>query len=109
MFCTACSHEIPAEARYCSACGQATGVGVRTAAPKRLFRLSAEKKIAGVCAGFAEYLSVDVTLIRILTLVAICLTGFVPGVIAYILAWIIMPPAPRPVPIVAAHPVNATP
>lgn len=107
MFCTQCSKEIPGDARYCSACGQPTGLGMRTA-PKRLFRLSAEKKIAGVCAGFAEYLNVDVTLIRILTLVAICLTGFVPGVIAYILAWIIMPPAPLVVPI-AAQPVNVTP
>ncbi|MCC6587103.1 MAG: PspC domain-containing protein [Bryobacterales bacterium] len=104
MFCTQCSREIPADARYCSACGKATGLGVRTA-PKRLFRLSAEKKIAGVCAGFAEYLDVDATLIRILTLVAICLTGFIPGLIAYILAWILMPPAPVPAPI----PLNATP
>ena len=49
-----------------------------------------DKKIAGVCAGFAHYFDVDVTLMRIIWLVLI----FVPpsiGVIAYLLAWIVMP------------------
>jgi len=49
-----------------------------------------DKKIAGVCAGFAHYFSVDVTLMRIIWLVLI----FVPpsiGVIAYLLAWLVMP------------------
>ena len=49
-----------------------------------------DKKIAGVCSGFAQYFDVDVTLMRIIWLVLI----FVPpsiGVIAYLLAWIVMP------------------
>ena len=49
-----------------------------------------DKKIAGVCAGFAHYFDVDVTLMRIIWLVLI----FVPpsiGVIAYLLAWIVVP------------------
>jgi phage shock protein PspC (stress-responsive transcriptional regulator) len=48
-----------------------------------------EKKIAGVCAGFARYLDVDPTLMRIIWLVVALTTGV--GFIAYIIAWIAMP------------------
>ena len=47
------------------------------------------KKIAGVCAGFARYLEVDVVLVRVLWLAAALCTGV--GFIAYIVAWIVMP------------------
>ena len=53
-----------------------------------------EAKIAGVCAGFARYFGLDVTLVRILWVV---LTVFpVPffGLISYIVAWIVMPKDP---------------
>ena len=49
-----------------------------------------DKKMAGVCSGFAHYFDIDVTLMRIIWLVLV----FVPpsiGGIAYVLAWIIMP------------------
>jgi len=47
------------------------------------------KKIAGVCAGFARYCEVDVTLVRVLWLAIALSTGI--GFIAYPVAWIIMP------------------
>ena len=56
---------------------------------QRLVRIRQGKKIAGVCTGFAHYLGVDVTLVRIVWLV-IALTAGV-GFIAYIVAWIAMP------------------
>ena len=52
-----------------------------------------DKKIAGVCAGFARYFNMDVTLVRIIFLALI----FVPpsiGTIAYLIAWIAMPKDP---------------
>ena len=55
------------------------------------------KKIAGVCTGFARYLAVDVTLVRIVWLV-IALTAGV-GFIAYIVAWIAMPAVDKPIPL----------
>jgi len=59
---------------------------------KRLTRSRTEGKIAGVCAGFAEYLDVDVTFVRAvwvaLSIVPGCVIG---GVVAYLLVWIIMP------------------
>jgi len=56
----------------------------------RLMR-SRHKIIAGVCAGLAEWLGWDVTLIRVLyALVSILSAGF-PGIIVYIVLWIVMP------------------
>ena len=56
---------------------------------KKLFRDVKNKKIAGVCAGLAKYLNIDVTLVRALFLVAlICGTL---GFWAYIILWFIAP------------------
>ncbi len=49
-----------------------------------------EKKIAGVCAGFAAYFDMDVTLMRIIFLVLLVTPPGV-GLIGYIIAWIAMP------------------
>lgn len=50
----------------------------------------AEKKVAGVCAGIARYLGVDVTLIRVLVAI---LSVYPPGlgIIFYLVCWILMP------------------
>jgi phage shock protein PspC (stress-responsive transcriptional regulator) len=48
------------------------------------------KKIAGVCAGLAQYFDVDVTLVRLLVVLGVFFScGLV--LLAYIIAWIIMP------------------
>ena len=60
--------------------------------PKRLYRIPSAGRVAGVCAGIADYLDADVTLIRlgwvVLSIVPGCLIG---GAVAYLLAWAIMP------------------
>jgi phage shock protein C len=87
MYCTRCGAALEAQHRYCWQCGVPTGVdGVKTA---RLVRPMAEKQIAGVCAGFARYLDMDVTLTRIIWLLVAIFTGI--GFIAYIIGWIAMP------------------
>jgi phage shock protein C len=53
-----------------------------------------EAKIAGVCAGFARYFGFDVTLIRILWAVLIVCPVPSFGLVAYIVAWIVMPKDP---------------
>ena len=50
------------------------------------------KKVAGVCAGFAHYFDVDVTLVRVVWLATAVTTGV--GFLAYIAAWLIMPADP---------------
>ena len=61
---------------------------------KRLTRLPSSGRIAGVCSGIAEYLDVDVTLVRLAWIIlSIIPGGIIGGVIAYALAWVIVPPA----------------
>jgi phage shock protein C len=58
--------------------------------PKRLTR-SKDKMLAGVLAGIADYLNIDPTVIRILYVVlSIASIGF-PGLVAYLIMWIIIP------------------
>ena len=56
---------------------------------KKLYRVNEGKMIAGVCAGLAEYFSIDVTIVR-LAWVLFALAGG-SGILAYIIALIIMP------------------
>ena len=56
---------------------------------KKLYRKTAGKMIGGVCAGLADYLNVDVTLVRLITALLVCFAGC--GLLAYLIAWIIMP------------------
>jgi phage shock protein C len=59
---------------------------------KRLTRSRTEGKIAGVCAGFADYLDVDVTFVRAVWLALSIVPGAViGGVVAYLLVWLVMP------------------
>ena len=65
---------------------------------RRLTRSSADKKIAGICGGLAEYFGVDATPIRLLWVILSILCGAViGGVIAYLIAWIVIPRAPEAV------------
>jgi phage shock protein C len=59
---------------------------------RRLTRSATDRKIAGVCGGIAEYFGVDATPIRLLWAILSILCGaIIGGVIAYLLAWLIMP------------------
>lgn len=58
---------------------------------KRLTRDVNNKKIAGVCAGIANYFDLDPTLVRILCIFFCCAAG--TGVLAYLIAWAVMPEA----------------
>lgn len=91
MFCTSCGITLREQDRFCSQCGKPTELA-RTSAPRQQMPLALDKrnkKIAGVCSGFARYLEVDVTLVRIVVLVFALVTGI--GFIAYLIAWLLMP------------------
>ena len=60
---------------------------------KRLYRSESSRMLCGVCAGIAEYFNLDPTLIR-LAWALFCILGG-SGVLAYILAAIIIPPESR--------------
>lgn len=57
---------------------------------KKLY-LSTDKKIAGVCGGIGEYYGIDPSLVRLAWLIMSVLTGVFPGIIAYIVAMIVIP------------------
>jgi phage shock protein PspC (stress-responsive transcriptional regulator) len=60
--------------------------------PRRLTRIPEEGRLAGVCAGLADYLGVDVTIVRLAWIILSFVPGaIIGGVIAYVAAWIIMP------------------
>jgi len=57
---------------------------------KRLAK-SQDKVIAGVCAGIADYFGWDPALVRILYLVISIFSAGFPGVLVYIILWIVLP------------------
>lgn len=52
---------------------------------------SNNKMLAGVCAGIAEYLGWDVTLVRVLYLLLALFSAGFPGLLIYIILAIVMP------------------
>ena len=56
----------------------------------RLVR-SKNKQLGGVLAGIAEYLNVDPTVIIVIYILLSVFTGFIPGIIAYIIMTIVIP------------------
>jgi len=59
---------------------------------KKLYRSRKNSMIAGVCGGIAEYFDIDPTLVRLLAILIVFLGGV--GILAYIIAWIIIPENP---------------
>jgi phage shock protein PspC (stress-responsive transcriptional regulator) len=61
-----------------------------------LTRSEKDKTIAGVCGGLAEYFGIDSTIVRLVAVILAIYPGAViGGVIAYLVAWLVMPP-PHP-------------
>ncbi len=56
---------------------------------KKLYRSRTDRKIWGVCGGLAKYFDVDPTIIRVIAVVSIFVTGL--GIIAYIVMAIVVP------------------
>jgi len=58
---------------------------------RKLYRSEKERIICGVCGGIAEYLKADPTVVRLIWVLVTVFTGFVPGILAYIIACFIIP------------------
>lgn len=70
--------------------GSIPTLGSRKELMKKLYRSTSDRKVAGICAGAAAYLDIDVTLVRLIVLVLTVITGFIPGIVAYLLAiWVV--------------------
>jgi phage shock protein PspC (stress-responsive transcriptional regulator) len=101
MFCNYCGKAIPDDARLCAYCGKTvSGVAMK----RQLSRPRLGRKIAGVCLGFANYFDLDVTLVRVIWLLAVVFT--IPfAIVGYIVAWVVMPEEPELLPEPAARTV----
>ena len=61
---------------------------------KKLYKSSSDKMLAGVLGGFAEYIGVDSTLVRLVyVLIAMFSAGF-PGILFYIICALVIPDEP---------------
>jgi len=58
---------------------------------KRLYRSETDKKLAGICGGIGEYMDADPTIVRLIIIVLAVVTGIIPMIIAYLIAWWIVP------------------
>jgi phage shock protein C len=98
MNCPNCQKEIVAGSNFCYNCGakqsEATAPAFAPAANgrRKLMRSSTDKKIGGVCAGLADYLDIDPTIVRVVWLLAVLCAG--TGFFAYLVLWIVLPLAP---------------
>jgi phage shock protein C len=59
-----------------------------------LRRSRRNRMIAGVCGGLAEWLGWDPTLVRVLYVVVSILSAAFPGLLVYVILWIVMPDVP---------------
>ncbi len=69
-------------------------IAFRGNAMKKLYLSNVDRKIGGVCGGIGESYDVDATIVRLVWVIIDIFTGFIPGIIAYIIAWIIIPQRP---------------
>ncbi len=109
MNCTACSKELESGAKFCSNCGQAVYTQTYTPpnpppaqpyapyATQRIYRPLYGRMLGGVCAGLAQHFGWDVALVRVL-LVVLAFFGCGTPVLAYFIAWIVIPNEPFVVP-----------
>ena len=89
MTCARCLKELEDGSFFCRHCGAAVGSAPRT---QRLVRVPEQGQVAGVCAGLAQYLDADVTLVRLLWVALSIVPGFLLGGIAvYAACWALLP------------------
>jgi phage shock protein PspC (stress-responsive transcriptional regulator) len=97
MTCPKCQKEIADRSNYCYYCGERTvhpeqaaySAGATMGGQKRLVRSVADRKLGGVCAGLADYLGMDVAIVRVLAALSVIFYGI--GFFAYLVAWMVIP------------------
>jgi phage shock protein C len=93
MFCQGCGKDMGSGSNFCSSCGRKVDVPAlpppQPMQQQRLVRSRSNRVIAGVCAGLAYHLGIDPTMVRLLTVILTFFVGF--PLLAYIIAWVIIP------------------
>lgn len=68
---------------------------MRESRHKKLTRSGSDKMITGVFGGIGQYFRIQPNILRILYVILTIFTGFVPGIIIYVILTIIMPADPQ--------------
>lgn len=58
---------------------------------KKLKRSRSDRMIAGVLGGMAKHYQMDASLLRIMTVIFMVITGFLPFIVVYLVMWLIIP------------------
>lgn len=69
---------------------------------RKLYRSTEDRLVAGVLAGLAEYFDQDAVFWRLGFVALLFLTGFMPAILFYFIAWILIPEKPRIEPVDSA-------
>ena len=110
VYCPSCGVSNPENSTFCVECGsklqkpqsaakstpvtpQAVPTQVGKPKPNKLYRSRSNRVIAGVCAGVAENMNVDPTLVRIFAIFMLFMTGGM-AFFAYIVMWAVVPEEP---------------
>ncbi|MBI5134229.1 MAG: PspC domain-containing protein [Candidatus Taylorbacteria bacterium] len=58
---------------------------------KRLYRSKTNRMISGICGGVGEYLDMDPTVLRVVWVAVVIVTGLLPGALIYLIATFVIP------------------
>lgn len=61
---------------------------------KRLYKSEKNRVFGGVIGGVGEYFNIDPVILRVIWVIMVAFTGFVPGIIAYLVANFVIPERP---------------
>ena len=103
MACVGCGESVVAGARFCSTCGrsvtyaavpppplQTRGYGLSMGNLDGLYRPREGRMVAGVCRGFAARYGWEVSIVRLVLVLSVIFGAGVP-LLAYLIAWVVMP------------------
>lgn len=93
MTCTKCQREIAEQSNFCYFCGARQTAGAAAAGPPKRLTRSADRVFGGVLGGFADYIGADPALVRFVFVLILIFTAVLPGLIAYIVGWFVIPEA----------------
>ena len=108
MFCEKCGFEIEEVDRFCRNCGRALDGSADSDLQRACTRRRKDRVLAGVCSGCASYFGKNLNLLRAVWAIAALIPPIFPGVVAYLVCWLLLPldeseDAAAPEPTVAAH------
>lgn len=91
MYCSRCGRQLEADARFCAGCGVAIG-GETERTRRVLVRPREGRLIAGVCAAFSDAYRWDISLVRVVATLLLCVSAGIAALV-YFALWVLLPEA----------------